>query len=176
MQRHTGEFRAAFEQFAADHPMVGDLRGDGFFYSLELVKDKETKATFAPDERDHLIKQVIVPRARELGVYMRVDDRAETAAQFSPPLVATRAELDEYSACSGRSSTRPGSARSSARKSSRDLARASNFGPDPPPARLQPIVESARVVHAVAPTSCRVVYSGSTGSPTRMTPGWTTSA
>ena len=76
--------------------MVGDVRGDGFFYSLELVKEKDTKATFTPTERDELIKGFIVPRARELGVYMRVDDRAETAAQFAPPLVAGPAELDEF--------------------------------------------------------------------------------
>src|SRR5215211_3394705 len=96
VQGLTDEFRGAFDRLAAEHPMVGDVRGDGFFYSLELVKDKETKETFTPDERDRLIKQVLVPRARELGVYMRVDDRAETAAQFSPPLVAGRAERDEY--------------------------------------------------------------------------------
>ena len=60
------------------------------------MKDKETKATFTPAERDELIKTFFVPRARELGVYMRVDDRAETAAQFSPPLVAGREELDEF--------------------------------------------------------------------------------
>jgi adenosylmethionine-8-amino-7-oxononanoate aminotransferase len=96
VQRHTGDFRAAFDRLRDEHPMVGDVRGDGFFYSLELVKDKETKATFTPAERDELIKTAIVPRARELGVYMRVDDRAETAAQFSPPLVAGPAELDEF--------------------------------------------------------------------------------
>jgi 4-aminobutyrate aminotransferase-like enzyme len=96
VQRHTDEFRSAFEAFGDEHPMVGDVRGDGFFYSLELVKDKRTKETFAPAERDDLIKRFIVPRARERGVYMRVDDRAETAAQFSPPLVAGPAELDEF--------------------------------------------------------------------------------
>ena len=48
--------------------MVGDVRGEGYFYSLELVKDKETKKTFTPAERDDLIKSFIVPRARELGV------------------------------------------------------------------------------------------------------------
>jgi adenosylmethionine-8-amino-7-oxononanoate aminotransferase len=94
--RHADEFRAEFDRLGAEHPMVGDVRGDGFFYSLELVKDKATKATFAPAERDELIKRFFVPRARELGVYMRVDDRAETAAQFAPPLVAGRAELDEF--------------------------------------------------------------------------------
>ncbi len=96
VRRHMGEFRAGFERLRDEHPMVGDVRGDGFFYSLELVKDKRTKETFAPAERDDLIKRFIVPRARERGVYMRVDDRAETAAQFSPPLVAGPAELDEF--------------------------------------------------------------------------------
>ena len=96
VQRHMDGFRATFEELAASHPMIGDVRGDGFFYSLELVKDKETKEGFPPDERDELIKGFLLPRARELGVYFRVDDRAETAAQFSPPLVAGPAELDEF--------------------------------------------------------------------------------
>ncbi|MEX2102922.1 MAG: aminotransferase class III-fold pyridoxal phosphate-dependent enzyme, partial [Gaiellaceae bacterium] len=95
VQRHTDEFRARCEKLLDEHPMVGDVRGDGYFWSLELVKDKETKETFEPEERDELIKGFIVPRARELGVYMRVDDRAETAAQFAPPLVAGPPELDE---------------------------------------------------------------------------------
>jgi adenosylmethionine-8-amino-7-oxononanoate aminotransferase len=96
VRRMTPVFRAAFDTLAEEHPMVGEVRGDGCFYSFELVKDKTTKETFTPAERDVLIKQLLVPRARELGVYMRVDDRAETAAQFSPPLVAGEAELDEF--------------------------------------------------------------------------------
>ena len=96
VRRHEDEFRAAFETLRDEHPMVGDVRGTGFFYSLELVKDKETKESFTAREREELIKQLLVPRARELGVYMRVDDRGETAAQFAPPLVAGRAELDEF--------------------------------------------------------------------------------
>jgi adenosylmethionine-8-amino-7-oxononanoate aminotransferase len=96
VQEMTPVFQDAFGRLADEHPLVGDLRGDGCFYSFELVKDKATKATFTPEERDVLIKQFFVPRARELGVYMRVDDRAETAAQFSPPLVAGQAELDEF--------------------------------------------------------------------------------
>jgi adenosylmethionine-8-amino-7-oxononanoate aminotransferase len=95
VQRHTSEFEARCRQLVDEHPMVGDLRGDGYFWSLELVKDKETKATFTPAERDELIKGFLTPRARELGVYMRFDDRAETAAQFSPPLVAGPAEFEE---------------------------------------------------------------------------------
>ena len=95
VQRHMSEFRARCQQLVDDHPMLGDLRGDGFFYSLELVKDKETKDTFTPDERDELIKGFLTPRARELGVYMRFDDRGETCAQFAPPLVAGPAEFEE---------------------------------------------------------------------------------
>jgi adenosylmethionine-8-amino-7-oxononanoate aminotransferase len=95
VQRNMGEFRARCEQLVDEHPMVGDVRGDGYFYSLELVKDKETKETFAPGERDELIKGFLLPRTRELGVYMRFDDRAETCAQFAPPLVAGPAEFEE---------------------------------------------------------------------------------
>jgi adenosylmethionine-8-amino-7-oxononanoate aminotransferase len=89
------ELRARCEQLLAEHPMVGDVRGDGYFYSLELVKDKETKETFAPAERDQLIKGFLTPRMRELGVYTRFDDRAETCAQFAPPFVAGPDEFDE---------------------------------------------------------------------------------
>jgi adenosylmethionine-8-amino-7-oxononanoate aminotransferase len=95
VQRYMGELRGRCEQLVADHPMVGEVRGDGYFYSLELVKDKETKETFTPAERDELIKKFLTPRARELGVYMRFDDRGETCAQFSPPLVAGPEEFDE---------------------------------------------------------------------------------
>jgi adenosylmethionine-8-amino-7-oxononanoate aminotransferase len=77
------ELRERCEALLEEHPMVGDVRGDGYFYSLELVKDKETKETFTPAERDDLIKTFLLPRTRELGVYMRFDDRGETCAQFA---------------------------------------------------------------------------------------------
>jgi adenosylmethionine-8-amino-7-oxononanoate aminotransferase len=95
VQRNMSEFRARCQQLVDEHPLLGDLRGDGYFYSLEMVKDKETKETFTPEERDDLIKTFLVPRARELGVYMRFDDRGETCAQFAPPLVAGPAEFEE---------------------------------------------------------------------------------
>jgi adenosylmethionine-8-amino-7-oxononanoate aminotransferase len=95
VQRNMDDLRGRCEELLLEHPLVGDLRGDGFFYSLELVKDKETKETFTPAERDELIKGFLVPRTRELGVYMRFDDRGETCAQFAPPLVAGPAEFEE---------------------------------------------------------------------------------
>ena len=94
-QRLGPELRERCERLLDEHPMVGDVRGDGYFYSLELVKDKQTKETFTPAERDDLIKTFLTPRTRELGVYMRFDDRGETAAQFAPPLVAGRDEFDQ---------------------------------------------------------------------------------
>ena len=95
VQRNMDDLRGRCENLLLEHSLVGDLRGDGFFYSLELVKDKETKETFTPAERDELIKGFLVPRTRELGVYMRFDDRGETCAQFAPPLVAGPAEFEE---------------------------------------------------------------------------------
>ena len=95
VQRNMSEFRARCQQLVDEHPLLGDLRGDGYFYSLEMVKDKETKETFTPEERDELIKGFLIPRTRELGVYMRFDDRGETCAQFAPPLVAGPAEFEE---------------------------------------------------------------------------------
>jgi adenosylmethionine-8-amino-7-oxononanoate aminotransferase len=95
VQRYQGDFRERCDVLLEEHPMVGDVRGDGYFYSLELVKDKDTKETFTPAERDELIKTFLLPRTRELGVYMRFDDRGETCAQFAPPLVAGPEEFDE---------------------------------------------------------------------------------
>jgi adenosylmethionine-8-amino-7-oxononanoate aminotransferase len=95
VQRYQDEFRERCDLLLEEHPMVGDVRGDGYFYSLELVKDKETKETFTPAERDELIKGFLLPRTRQLGVYMRFDDRGETCAQFAPPLVAGPAEFEE---------------------------------------------------------------------------------
>ena len=94
-RRPSGPSSASAARLLEEHPMVGDVRGDGYFYSLELVKDKETKETFTPAERDDLIKTFLLPRTRELGVYMRFDDRGETCAQFAPPLVAGPEEFDE---------------------------------------------------------------------------------
>ena len=74
---------------------MADGGGDGDLYSLKHEKDKETKETFAPAERDQLIKGFLTPRMRELGVYTRFDDRAETCAQFAPPFVAGLDEFDE---------------------------------------------------------------------------------
>jgi adenosylmethionine-8-amino-7-oxononanoate aminotransferase len=78
-----------------DLPIVGDLRGAGFFWALELVKDKETKASFADDECEALLRGYISPALFEAGLICRADDRGDPVVQVSPPLVAGEREMDE---------------------------------------------------------------------------------
>jgi adenosylmethionine-8-amino-7-oxononanoate aminotransferase len=87
-------FRATLEPLL-ELPIVGDLRGTGFFYALELVKDKETRETFNEEECDRLLRGFLSPRLYEKGLICRADDRGDPVIQLSPPLVAGQAEFDE---------------------------------------------------------------------------------
>jgi adenosylmethionine-8-amino-7-oxononanoate aminotransferase len=87
-------FRAKLEQLL-DLPIVGDVRGTGFFYAVELVKDKETKATFDDEECETLLRQFLSPRLFERGLICRADDRGDPVLQISPPLVAGQDEFDQ---------------------------------------------------------------------------------
>ncbi len=87
-------FRATLEQLL-DLPIVGDVRGAGFFYALELVKDKETRETFSDEECETLLRGFLSPRLFERGLICRADDRGDPVIQISPPLVAGQAEFDE---------------------------------------------------------------------------------
>jgi adenosylmethionine-8-amino-7-oxononanoate aminotransferase len=94
------EFRATLAQLL-ELPIVGDLRGTGFFYALELVKDKETRETFGPDEAEWLLRDFLSGRLFERGLICRADDRGDPVVQISPPLVAGRAEFDEMTGILG---------------------------------------------------------------------------
>jgi len=87
-------FRAKLEQLL-DLPIVGDVRGTGFFYAVELVKDKETRATFDDEECETLLRQFLSPRLFERGLICRADDRGDPVLQISPPLVAGQDEFDQ---------------------------------------------------------------------------------
>jgi len=87
-------FRDTLAQLLA-LPIVGDLRGTGFFYALELVKDKETRATFDEEECETLLRGFLSPRLFEAGLICRADDRGDPVVQISPPLVAGQQEFDE---------------------------------------------------------------------------------
>jgi adenosylmethionine-8-amino-7-oxononanoate aminotransferase len=88
------DFRAALEPLL-DLPIVGDLRGTGFFYALELVKDKESRATFTHAECDDLLRRFVSPRLFEEGLICRADDRGDPVVQISPPLVAGQEQFEE---------------------------------------------------------------------------------
>jgi adenosylmethionine-8-amino-7-oxononanoate aminotransferase len=77
-----------------DLPIVGDLRGTGFFYALELVKNKETRETFDDEECERLLRGFLTPRMFEAGLICRADDRGDPVIQLAPPLVADTAEFE----------------------------------------------------------------------------------
>ncbi len=93
-------FRSTLAQLL-DLPIVGDLRGTGYFYALELVKDKETRETFSDEECETLLRGFLSPRLFEKGLICRADDRGDPVVQISPPLVATQAEFDEMTGILG---------------------------------------------------------------------------
>ena len=93
-------FRSTLAQLL-DLPIVGDLRGTGFFYALELVKDKETRETFSEEECETLLRGFLSPRLFEAGLICRADDRGDPVVQISPPLVAEQAQFDEITGILG---------------------------------------------------------------------------
>ena len=105
------QFRSTLAQLL-DLPIVGDLRGAGFFYALELVKDKETRATFTDkhketragftdEESESLLRGFLSGELFARGLICRADDRGDPVVQISPPLVATQAEFDEIAGTLG---------------------------------------------------------------------------
>jgi adenosylmethionine-8-amino-7-oxononanoate aminotransferase len=77
-----------------DLPIVGDLRGAGYFWALELVKDAETKQTFSDEECERLLRGFLSPAFFDAGLICRADDRGDPVVQISPPLVAGEEEMD----------------------------------------------------------------------------------
>ncbi|WP_125611770.1 aspartate aminotransferase family protein [Specibacter cremeus] len=87
-------FRSTLEKLT-DLPIVGDVRGDGYFYGLELVKDKATKETFTDEECDRVLKGFLSKDLFANGLYCRADDRGDPVIQLSPPLILGQGEFDE---------------------------------------------------------------------------------
>jgi len=94
---NQGAFRAMLESML-DIPIVGDVRGAGYFMALELVRDKATKATFTPDECDWLLKDFLSADLFRRGLICRADDRGEPVVQLSPPLIAGPGDFSEIEA------------------------------------------------------------------------------
>jgi adenosylmethionine-8-amino-7-oxononanoate aminotransferase len=87
-------FEAAMNRLR-DLPIVGDVRGAGYFWSVELVKDKATKATFDAAERERLLRGYLPGALYEAGLYCRADDRGDSVVQVAPPLICTEEHFDE---------------------------------------------------------------------------------
>jgi adenosylmethionine-8-amino-7-oxononanoate aminotransferase len=78
-----------------DLPIVGDVRGDGYFWAVELVKDKATRKTFDAAEHERLVRGLLPGALFDNGLYCRPDDRSDVVVQVAPPLICGQAEFDE---------------------------------------------------------------------------------
>ncbi|MDX6632053.1 MAG: hypothetical protein QOG26_58 [Solirubrobacterales bacterium] len=89
-----GEFRAALERLR-DLPIVGDVRGAGFFMAVELVKDRETREGFDDEESEWLLRGFLSGELFKRGLICRADDRGDPVIQLAPPLVADTEQFEE---------------------------------------------------------------------------------
>ena len=93
VRHHAPGFRERLEGLR-DIPIVGDVRGDGYFFAIELVRDQQTAESFSDADSEDLLRAFLSPRLYELGLICRADDRGDPVVQLSPPLIAGDAELD----------------------------------------------------------------------------------
>ena len=94
VQDRAPALRATLERLL-DLPIVGDVRGEGFFYGIELVKDKATRESFTAEECERILYGFVSKGLYEEGLYCRADDRGDPVIQLSPPLVCTQEHFDE---------------------------------------------------------------------------------
>jgi adenosylmethionine-8-amino-7-oxononanoate aminotransferase len=81
-----------------DIPIVGDVRGMGYFWAVELVKDQATKEEFTADEQDWLIRDFLSPAMFRRGLICRADDRGDPVIILAPPLIAGPEQFEEIRA------------------------------------------------------------------------------
>jgi adenosylmethionine-8-amino-7-oxononanoate aminotransferase len=89
-----GEFRQMLESLR-DLPIVGDVRGAGYFQAIELVKDKETKESFDDTESEDLLRGFLSGELYRRGLICRADDRGDPVIQLAPPLIADTEQFEE---------------------------------------------------------------------------------
>jgi adenosylmethionine-8-amino-7-oxononanoate aminotransferase len=89
-----GEFRAMLESLG-DIPIVGEVRGAGFFQAIELVKDRETKPHFTDEESEDLLRGFLSGELYRRGLICRADDRGDPVIQLAPPLVCDTEHFEE---------------------------------------------------------------------------------
>jgi adenosylmethionine-8-amino-7-oxononanoate aminotransferase len=94
VKENAPAFRASLETLL-DLPIVGDVRGEGYFYGIELVKDKETRETFDEAESERLLRGYLSKALFDAGLYCRADDRGDPVVQLAPPLVIGPPEFED---------------------------------------------------------------------------------
>jgi adenosylmethionine-8-amino-7-oxononanoate aminotransferase len=94
VRRKEGEFRQMLESLH-ELPIVGDVRGAGYFHAIELVKDKETKETFSDEEAEELLRGFLSGELYRRGLICRADDRGDPVIQLAPPLIADSEQFEE---------------------------------------------------------------------------------
>jgi adenosylmethionine-8-amino-7-oxononanoate aminotransferase len=94
VQANSVAFRATLERLR-DLPIVGDVRGEGYFFGIELVKDQTTKETFNAEECERILYGFVSKQLLAEGLYCRADDRGDPVIQLSPPLVCGQEHFDE---------------------------------------------------------------------------------
>ena len=97
VQANEAPFRAMLESLR-DLPIVGDVRGAGYFQAIELVKDQETKQTFDDEESEELLRGFLSGELYRRGLICRTDDRGDPIVQLSPPLIAGEQQFEEIEA------------------------------------------------------------------------------
>jgi adenosylmethionine-8-amino-7-oxononanoate aminotransferase len=100
-----GYFASTLHELRAN-PLVGDIRGAGFLWSIELVKDRETRETFNEVEAQWLLRDELSGHMDELGLLCRLDDRGDPVIQLSPPLVTDAKDIDRIVSIIGEATDR----------------------------------------------------------------------
>jgi adenosylmethionine-8-amino-7-oxononanoate aminotransferase len=94
VREHEGYLRERLEELRERLPIVGDVRGAGYFWALELVRDEEN-SRFSAEERERLLRGFLAGRLLEEGLIARPDDRGDAVLHLAPPLICGRREIDE---------------------------------------------------------------------------------
>jgi adenosylmethionine-8-amino-7-oxononanoate aminotransferase len=94
VRQNTTLFRSYLDRLT-DLPIVGEVRGDGYFFGIELVKDKSTKETFSNEESEALLRGYLSKALFDKGLYCRADDRGDPVIQLAPPLICEETHFAE---------------------------------------------------------------------------------
>ncbi|MEK6273105.1 MAG: aspartate aminotransferase family protein [Actinomycetota bacterium] len=92
--RKQGELRDMLDSLR-EIPIVGDVRGDGYFHAIELVKDQETKQGFTDEESEWLLRGFLSGELFRRGLICRADDRGDPVIQLAPPLICDTEQFEE---------------------------------------------------------------------------------